>query len=125
MDVADAGVAGYPQDPESDDELIASTCDDAGIFRSNFQLLPDGGVLQQCGGSWLDEQTQQVAPASPAILRFGHANTALREDGIIDLDDAELHAFVDCRQAASGRTVCARMATGSRSHCRLKSSSGW
>lgn len=92
--VADAGLDSYPAMPETNDELIASPCADAGAFGTNFNVLPDGGVVQQCAESWLDERGQVVAPSAGPIFAFGHAGTALRKDGILSLSDAQLHPFV-------------------------------
>lgn len=72
---------------------ITSPCGgEAGRFPY-FDLLPDGGLVQQCGTEWRTESGSALAPAS-GIMAFGHAYTALRLDAIVSLTDMQVRPIV-------------------------------
>jgi hypothetical protein len=103
---------GSRRDPASNDELIATACKGS---VSGLALTPSGEVRYSCPDTfdmtWYDAAgTQLVARDSKKVWCFGHGNTALRFDGVLQLDTGEVTSLVDMDAvvSATSRAFAAR-----------------
>jgi hypothetical protein len=88
---ATAGMA-YPSDPTANDEPVMTACDRAAAFLMTFQVAADGETVARCHDDrwYRADGSEFAAGISSALLRLGHAGTALIADGVLDLATAEV-----------------------------------